>query len=216
MQADGETQLLAKETVVAADYFLKLDPKVEGESADSKHKGEIELESWSFGVSNASSALQGGGAGSGKSVPLDFNATKKTDKSTPRLAQAVATGDHFKSAIITVRKAGGTQQEYLTITLSDVFISSYQAGGSGGGSPANGVDFLELLQDGPGVQGTEGRRLARRIDQAGVRLAANKSRSDDRWNIVDAPIVVEDRFRLTPFDGQGHCIGRLPHPGSRR
>ena len=118
---------------MAADYFLKLDPKVEGESGDSKHKGEIELESWSFGISNSSSALQGGGAGSGKSVPGDFTATKKNDKSSPRLAQAVAMGDHFKSAIITVRKAGGTQQEYLTITLSDVFISSYQAGGSGNG-----------------------------------------------------------------------------------
>jgi type VI secretion system secreted protein Hcp len=125
---------LTKETAVAADYFLKLDPKVEGESGDSKHKGEIELESWSFGVSNSSSALQGGGAGSGKSVPGDFTATKKNDKSSPRLAQAVAMGDHFKSAIITVRKAGGTQQEYLTITLSDVFISSYQSGGSGNGS----------------------------------------------------------------------------------
>jgi type VI secretion system secreted protein Hcp len=117
---------------VAADYFLKLDPKVEGESQDSKHQGEIELESWSFGVSNATSALGGGAAG--KSVPGDFTATKKVDRSTGRLAQAVATGDHFKSAILTVRRAGGTQQDYLTITLSDVFISSYQAAGSGGGT----------------------------------------------------------------------------------
>jgi len=135
---------------LAVDYFLKLDPKVEGESADSKHKGEIELESWSFGVSNSSSALQGGGAGSGKSVPLDFNATKKSDKSTPRLAQAVAMGDHFKSAIITVRKAGGTQQEYLTITLSDVFISSYQSGGSGGGNlPMESIslNYSKMVQE---------------------------------------------------------------------
>jgi type VI secretion system secreted protein Hcp len=118
---------------VAADYFLKLDPKVEGESGDSKHKGEIELESWSFGITNSSSALLGGGSGSGKSSPMDFSATKKNDKASPRLAQAVAMGDHFKSAILTVRKAGGTQQEYLTVTLSDVFISSYQAVGAGNG-----------------------------------------------------------------------------------
>ena len=31
---------------MAADYFLKLDPKIEGEATDGKHKGEIELESW--------------------------------------------------------------------------------------------------------------------------------------------------------------------------
>jgi type VI secretion system secreted protein Hcp len=118
---------------VAADYFLKLDPKVEGESTDSKHKGEIELESWSFGVFNQSSTLQGGGGGAGKAEPQPFMLTKKNDKSTPRLAQAVAMGDHFKAAIITVRKAGGAQQEYLTITLNDVYISSYQVGGSGNG-----------------------------------------------------------------------------------
>lgn len=118
---------------MAADYFLKLDPKIDGESLDTKHKGEIELESWSFGVSNNSSALQGGGAGSGKSVPGDFTCTKKTDKASPRLAQAVAMGDHFKTAIVTVRKAGTTQQEYLVITMSEVFISSWQSGGTGGG-----------------------------------------------------------------------------------
>ena len=134
---------------MAADYFLKLDPKVEGESGDSKHKGEIELESWSFGVSNSSSALQGGGAGSGKSVPGDLVATKKNDKSSPRLAQAVAMGDHFKSAILTVRKAGGTQQEYLTITLSDVFISSFQAGGSGNGLPMESLslNYSKMVQE---------------------------------------------------------------------
>lgn len=133
-----------------ADYFLKLDPKVEGESTDEKHKGEIELESWSFGVSNTSSMLQGGGGGSGKSMPLDFHMTKKTDKSTARLAQAVAMGDHFKTAIITVRKAGGSQQEYLTITLNDVFISSYQAGGSGNGNlPMEqlSLNYSKILQE---------------------------------------------------------------------
>lgn len=135
---------------MAADYFLKLDPKVEGESADSKHKGEIELETWSFGLSNPSSALKPGGAAAGKSVPGDFIATKKNDKSSPRLAQAVAMGDHFKSAIITVRKAGGTQQEYLSITLSDVFISSYQLGGTGGGVlPVESIslNYAKMVQE---------------------------------------------------------------------
>ena len=135
-----------------ADYFLKLDPAVEGESQDSKHKGEIELESWSFGVSNSSSVLpgQGGGAGAGKSVPGNFTATKKTDKSTPRLAQAVATGDHFKSAIITVRKAGGMQQDYLTITLSEVLISQYQAAGSGNAAlPMESIslNYAKMVQE---------------------------------------------------------------------
>jgi type VI secretion system secreted protein Hcp len=42
-----------------------------------------------------------------------------------------ATGEHIKEATLTVRKAGGEQQEFYKITLEDVMISSYQAGGSG-------------------------------------------------------------------------------------
>jgi type VI protein secretion system component Hcp len=30
---------------------------------------------------------------------------------------------------ITCRKAGGTQQEYMKVTMEDVLISSYQTGG---------------------------------------------------------------------------------------
>ena len=126
-----------------SDYFLKLDPKVEGESTDSKHKGEIELESFSFGVSNQSSMLQGGGGGgAGKSSPDALVVTKRNDKSTPRLHQAVAMGDHFKSAILTIRKAGGGQQEYLTVTLNDVYVSHFTiSGANGGGLPMESVSF---------------------------------------------------------------------------
>ena len=135
---------------MAADYFLKLDPKIDGEATDGKHKGEIELESWSFGVSNASSALLSGGSGSGKSVPGDFLCTKRQDKSSPRLAQAVAMGDHFKSAVITIRKAGGTQQEYLVITLNDVYISSFQSSGTGNGVlpvESLSLNYAQMVQE---------------------------------------------------------------------
>lgn len=47
------------------------------------------------------------------------------------LAQSCATGQHIKQAVITCRKAGGTQQEYMTFTLTDVLITSYQAMGDG-------------------------------------------------------------------------------------
>jgi type VI secretion system secreted protein Hcp len=135
---------------VASDYFLKLDPKVEGESADGKHKGEIELESWSFGVSNISSSRAGGGAGSGKSSPGDLVIVKKVDKSSPRLFQACSMGDHFKTAVLTVRKAGGKQEEYLTVTLNDVFISSAQTSGSNGNDvPLDSVSlsYVKMVQE---------------------------------------------------------------------
>jgi type VI secretion system secreted protein Hcp len=113
------------------DYFLKLD-SVDGESVDDKHKGEIELESYSWGATNAGTAGRGPGAGSGKVQPQDFHLVKKLDKSSPNLYINCCTGQHHKSAIITARKAGGGQQEYFKITLEDVLISSYQHGGASG------------------------------------------------------------------------------------
>ena len=111
------------------DYFLKIDG-VPAESMDDKHKGEIELESYSWGQVQSGSAGHGGGGGAGKVQPQDFHFVKKVDKASPVLMIACATGQHFKSVILTARKAGAGQQEYLKITMEDVLISSYQIGGS--------------------------------------------------------------------------------------
>ena len=43
---------------------------------------------------------------------------------------ACATGAHIPSAILTFRKAGGSQFEFLKIKLNDVLVSSFQNGGS--------------------------------------------------------------------------------------
>ena len=45
---------------------------------------------------------------------------------------ACANGEHIKDAVLSVRKAGKEQQDYLKITLSDLLVSSYQTGGSHG------------------------------------------------------------------------------------
>jgi type VI secretion system secreted protein Hcp len=111
------------------DYFLKIEG-VDSESTDDKHKGEIELESFSWGETQSGTAGRGGGAGAGKVQPQDFNFVKRTDKGSPVLFVGCATGQHFKSAILTARKAGGGQQDYLKVTMSDVLISSYQVGGA--------------------------------------------------------------------------------------
>jgi type VI secretion system secreted protein Hcp len=113
------------------DYFLKIDG-VDGESTDDKHKGEIQLESYSIGHTNSASFSSGGGGGSGKVAMQDLHFVKKTDKSSAKLHTACATGEHLKSATLVCRKAGGDQQEFLTIVMSPVLVSSYQHGGSAG------------------------------------------------------------------------------------
>jgi len=114
------------------DYFLKLEG-VAGEATDDKHKGELDLESFSWGVSNMGTAGKGGGQGAGKAQPQDMVVTKRTDKSSPLLFIACATGQHFKEGLLTIRKAGGQQLEYLKIKLEGVMVTSYQSMGSPGG-----------------------------------------------------------------------------------
>jgi type VI secretion system secreted protein Hcp len=111
------------------DYFLKVD-QVEGESHDTKHKNEIDVESWSWGETNSGDAAHRGGMGAGKVSMQDFHFTMKVNKATPKLMVACASGQHIKEATLTCRKAGKDQQEFLKIKLSDFIVSSYQTGGS--------------------------------------------------------------------------------------
>ncbi len=115
--------------MAAIDYFLKLDG-ISGESRDSKHKGEIEVLSFSFGESNSGSSGYGGGGGAAGKVQMsDFTFVARMSKASPQLFLHCAQGKHIKQAFLTARKAGGSQQEYLKIKLNDVLVSSYALDG---------------------------------------------------------------------------------------
>ena len=117
--------------MAAVDYFLKLKG-VEGESTDDKHKNEIDVESWSWGQHQRGTHAGGGGGGAGKVSMQDFAFTMKINKATPKLMLMCATGEHIPDALLTCRKAGGKQQEYLLIKMTDLLVSSYQTGGASG------------------------------------------------------------------------------------
>ena len=110
------------------DYFLKIDG-IEGESPDHKHKNEIQLESWSWGETQDGAHAAGGGGGAGKVNMQDFHFVMEVNKSSPKLFLACSGGDHIAKAVLTCRKAGKEQQEFLTWTFSDLLVSSYQTGG---------------------------------------------------------------------------------------
>src|ERR1700682_1008808 len=118
--------------MAAVDYFLKLDG-IKGESTDSKHKGEIDIESFSWGATQSGTHSSGGGGGAGKVQMQDFHFVMKVNTASPKLMEACATGEHIKSAILICRKAGKEQQEFLKWTFTDLLVSSYQTGGSGHG-----------------------------------------------------------------------------------
>jgi type VI secretion system secreted protein Hcp len=115
--------------MAGVDYFLKFDG-IKGESADAKHKDEIDIESWSWGETHARPAGAGAGAGAGKVSMQDFHFVMRLNKASPALMKACATGQHIKMATLTGRKAGKGQQDYLTFKFHDVLVSSYQTGGT--------------------------------------------------------------------------------------
>jgi type VI secretion system secreted protein Hcp len=115
------------------DMFLKIDG-IPGESTDFKHKDEIQLDSFSWGETNTvpRNAFTGG-AGAGRVSMQDFHFTAKVSKASPKLMLACACGDHLAKAVLTCRKAGGKQEPFYKITLTDILVSSYQTTGSGHG-----------------------------------------------------------------------------------
>ena len=122
-------------SAAAVDYFLKIDG-IDGESTDDKHKGEIVIESWSWGVSQ-SSASSAGGARAGKPCTAPMSFTKPVDKATPLLMANAVSGMVVPRAILIGRKAGEGQQEYLKYELKNVIVTSYQTGGSSSGAPVD-------------------------------------------------------------------------------
>jgi type VI secretion system secreted protein Hcp len=121
---------------MASDIFAKLGD-IKGESLDSKHKDEIEVLSYSWGLTNAGSMGHGSGGGEGKATFHDLSFVHAVDKASPVLMQACATGVHLKEGTITHRKAGKGQQEYLIVKMSDIIVTAVQHGGSGDGHSEN-------------------------------------------------------------------------------
>lgn len=128
-----------------ADVFLKISDGIDGESMDDKHKNEIEVDSWSWGLAQTGTGGRiGTGQGAGKASFQDIHFTAKVSKASPKLMLASATGQHLAEATLSVRKAGGQQEDYLKIKLNGVFISSYQEGGSGHGNDIVPIDQFSL------------------------------------------------------------------------
>jgi len=118
---------------MAVDMFIKIGD-LKGESPDDKHKEEIQLLAWSWGMSQSGTTHVGTGAGSGKVNVQDLSFTHYIDKVSPNLMLACANGKHFSEALLTVRKAGEKPLEYLKITMTDLIVTSVTTGGSSGES----------------------------------------------------------------------------------
>lgn len=114
---------------MAVDMFMKIGD-IKGESIDDKHKDEIDVLSWSWGLSQGGS-MHGAGGG-GKVSVQDVSFTKWVDKASPILMKMCCNGKVYPEALLTVRKAGENALEYIKIKMEGVQISAVSTGGGGG------------------------------------------------------------------------------------
>lgn len=116
---------------MAVDMFIKLNG-IKGESEDDTYKDEIDVLAWSWGMTQSGTMHVGGGGGAGKVSVQDLSFTKYIDKASAPLMLACCTGKHIPDATLVCRKAGENAVEYLKVKFTDVLVSSYSTGASGG------------------------------------------------------------------------------------
>jgi type VI secretion system secreted protein Hcp len=114
---------------MAVDYFLKLDG-IQGESADEKHTGWIQLMSFSLGASQVTSVAGTGGSGAGKADLSDFSIMKYLDKATAPTFKALVMGTHIKSGNVEAVKAGAGGKPFLKYDFQEMFVTSQQLSAS--------------------------------------------------------------------------------------
>ena len=119
----------ASSALAAVDMFIKIG-NIKGESTDKVHKEEIDVLAWSWGVSKGTARTKKGLLPPACITDLSF--TKFIDSATPELILNGVSGENIPTAILTVRKAGETPIEYLKLEMSNVSVSSFTTGGSGG------------------------------------------------------------------------------------
>jgi type VI secretion system secreted protein Hcp len=123
----------------AGDIFLSVKGArsgvIKGESQDTVHPREIDVVSWSWGM-QAHPALGGGGAAS-KALVHELKIVKRVDSASTPLMSALRSNELITKAVLTQRKAGQTQLEFLKVTIEQgrVTAIAIDAGDGRSGSP---------------------------------------------------------------------------------
>jgi len=114
---------------MAVNMFLKLDG-VAGESTHKGHKDEIEVLSFSWGVSHAVPVSHGERRRAGRAQASDISFMMRVGKASPTLMLACATGRHLKQGLFVIETAGEQPFAFYKVTVTDVLVTSYQTSGA--------------------------------------------------------------------------------------
>jgi type VI secretion system secreted protein Hcp len=145
----------------ACDIFLHVQAKragkVKGEARSPGHADDIVVSGWRWGLSVSSSV------GMTRETSLrSYNAltvVKAIDCATTALMSALATNDEIKEAKLTMRRAGGDQEDFFLITLKDARIASVNHEVDDGGDTREtlAISFTQVEVEYRGQRSTGGR-----------------------------------------------------------
>ena len=145
----------------ACDIFLHVQTKragkVKGEARSAGHTDDIVVAGWRWGLSVSASV------GMTRETSLRsytaLTVFKQIDSATTPLMSALATNDEVKEAKLTMRRAGGEQEDFFLITLRDARIASVQHEADADGETRETVtlSFTLVEVEYRGQRGTGGR-----------------------------------------------------------
>jgi type VI secretion system secreted protein Hcp len=105
------------------DMYLKL-PGIPGASFDDRHRDEIPVLTWAWGVDTTTTVFGGGGAGIGRPRPRPFLFAANTDIQSPKLALIASTGGRLATAVLTCVKAGDRPFTFTSLAFTDLAVTS--------------------------------------------------------------------------------------------
>ena len=133
---------------ISTNIQLKIGdgPDIEGESMVKDHEKEIDVISYSWGVSQPSAGPTGSGMSASTAQFQSLSITKYIDKASPTLMMKCTTGATIGNAVMTVRMAAGEEGTYIpyfVFKMEPAFVTSYSTSASGAGGE-KGTEFITL------------------------------------------------------------------------
>lgn len=122
-----------------SDIFLSVkgakSGAIKGESQDQQHAKEIDVVSWSWGMESRASL--GGGTARSKAVVRELKIVKRVDSASTPLMSALRSNEMISKAVLTQRKAGKTQLEFLKVTIEQGRVTSLEITAGDGDNPTD-------------------------------------------------------------------------------
>lgn len=148
------------------DLTLKRAGKAKGESVAVGHQDDIVVLGFSWGVGAAGDAVAA--LSTGRRSYRHLVVCKRLDTASTALMSAVATNDEVRSAKLSLRKAGGEQEDFFSLTLEKARIVAYDIDTDASGCPVEKVtlSFQKVAAD-------------YRLQSATGQLGASHSFTDD-------------------------------------